>query len=103
MTRTHEVKTYELSSGHNTCLYISENKFLNSIGSSNDLHGRNLGHVMLSNLLPALIATQMSAQPITSSSHAICLCQVFPSLAMHVEIAIKEFMEKAGHQSPYGK
>ena len=52
-------------------LYIPENKFLNSTGSSNDLHGRNLGHVMLSNMLPGLIAG-------------------FPSLAMHVEIIIKE-------------
>jgi hypothetical protein len=56
VTRTHEVKAYELSRGHDMRLYIPENKFLNSTGSSNDLHGRNLGHVMLSNMLPGLIA-----------------------------------------------
>jgi hypothetical protein len=38
------------------CLYISESKFLNSTGLSNGLHGRKLDPVMLSDLLPVLIA-----------------------------------------------
>ena len=89
MTRIHEVKAYELSRGHDMRLYIPENKFLNSTGSSNDLHGRNLGHVMLSNMLPGLIAGTCQPAHYLLESCAVAM-PGFPSLAMHVEIIIKE-------------
>jgi hypothetical protein len=70
-------------------LYILENKFLNSTGSSNGLHGRNLAHVMLSNMLPGLIAGNVPASPLPPRVCAVAM-PGFPSLAMHVEIIIKE-------------
>jgi hypothetical protein len=70
-------------------LYIPENKFLNLTGSSNDLHGRNLGHVMLSNMLQGLIAGTCQPAHYLPKPCAVGMSG-FPSLAMHVEIIIKE-------------
>src|ERR1700722_1012629 len=60
-------------------LYIPGNKFLNSTGSSNDLYGRNLGHAMLSNMLPGLIASTCQSIHYLPESCAVGM-PGFPSL-----------------------